>query len=128
MKNIMKIGLFTLLSAILYTGCGSSGPIDVTENFVESFKDGDIESLKKYSTETAYSIFIMGVQMQCGNKKISSCMEEMSENQEIIKYELVKETESKAIVNVITEENGVKKVNKYDLRKFEDGWKIDLKK
>lgn len=128
MRNSIKISLVGLASAILLSGCFSSGPKDVVENFVEALKSGDLKTIEKNSTPETFALINMSLSMQCGNKVISTCMAEKSKNEVIKGYELLSESETTAVVNVKSEINGKINTVKYNVIKTENGWKVNLRK
>lgn len=128
MRNFIKTSLIALISTVLLNGCGSSGPKDVTETFVKALQSGDLKTIEKNSTPDTFALINMSLAMQCGNKVISSCMEEKSKKEVIKDYELISESENNAVVNVKTEINGNIHATKYDLVKTENGWKVNLRK
>lgn len=128
MRNFIKISLAGLLSAILLSGCFSSGPKGAVESFVEALQVGDLKTVEKNSTPETFALINMSLAMQCGNKAIGPCMEEKSKNEVIKAYEIISESETSAVVSVKTEKDGNISTLKYDVLKTENGWKVNLKK
>lgn len=133
MKNILKIAFITLLSAVLFSGCGSDTPESATKKFLNSLKDGNVKDFKKYSTEGTQSLIRFSLIGHCpninGDKELSVCLKLLADDvaeyivTDIKEYD---ETSARVYVNAKLKSGLINKA-KYDLKKIDGDWKVDTK-
>ena len=112
-----------LLGMILLVSCSSSGPEQVTRNFIDSMNDGDFEEAKKYATTDTKSMLSMmesfGVKDQLADMTDSE-----KENLDIISTTVNGNT---AICKITTGEDGEDEMDIH-LVKQDGEWLVDMDK
>ena len=111
-------------------------PQSSIEKFFNALKDGNIENFRKYSTDSTKALISLQLSMQCsGNLKndaeLSECMKKTFSNFTKFKAVVSKENGNPTSMIVTLEEykkdGNITKENLL-VEKFEDEWKVNIKK
>ena len=132
-----KILLIISLIIVTFSGCFSDSPESSIEKFFNALRDGNIENYKKYSTDSTKTLITLQLSMQCSNNnlkndiELSECMKKTYSD--FTKFKAVSSKENGNPTSMIVTLEEYKKdgnIIKEDLivEKFEDEWKVNLKK
>jgi hypothetical protein len=132
-----KILLIISLIIVTFSGCFSDSPESSIEKFFNALKDGNIENFRKYSTDSTKALISLQLSMQCSgmnlknDAELSECMKKTFSN--FTKFKAVSSKENGNPTSMIVTLEEYKKdenIIKEDLivEKFEDEWKVNLKK
>ena len=132
-----KILLIISLIIVTFSGCFSDSPESSIEKFFNALRDGNIENYKKYSTDSTKALISLQLSMQCSgmnlknDAELSECMKKTFSN--FTKFKAVASKENGNPTSMIVTLEEYKKdgnITKENLlvEKFEDEWKVNIKK
>lgn len=127
-----------LLASIFLIGCGGSTPEDSVESFLYAAKDGDVDKLRKYSTDSTMSLLAMGLSLQCKGLNLqkkndfNKCLKKVYgkfDSFKTVSTTINQNDKTKAVV-VVEEKTKDGKIVKESIKveKFEDDWKVNITK
>lgn len=135
MKKLVQIILGATL-ALFITGCSSS-PGATAENFFNALLSGNVEDIKKYSTQSTQKLFINGFALKCGvnannEDGLSKCIKKQFSkftSCEITKEEISENNPNSASVSLKEyKKDGTSISETLNLIKKDGDWKVNATK